>query len=238
MARGFTVALVGADGAGKTTVGRRLERELPVPAKYIYMGVSAEASNYLLPTTRLVRALKRARGVPPDTSGPPPAVRAEPVQRSGRGRAWAAVKDSLRLANLLGEEWQRQLRAWLHVRGGGVVVFDRHFYADFYAYDIVAEGRRSLPSRVHGFTLSRLPKPDLVLFLDASPEILFARKQEGSVEALRRRREQYLKLAGAGGGVTIVDASQSPDAVMQEVLELIETYARTRRAPTPGPSTS
>src|SRR5439155_10211002 len=59
---GFTVALIGPDGAGKTTVSRRIEQSLPVPVKYIYMGVNTDASNVMLPTTRAIHALKRLRG--------------------------------------------------------------------------------------------------------------------------------------------------------------------------------
>src|SRR5206468_11488099 len=55
---GFTVALIGPDGAGKTTVSRRIEQSLPVPVKYIYMGVNTDASNVMLPTTRAIHALK------------------------------------------------------------------------------------------------------------------------------------------------------------------------------------
>ena len=66
----FTVALVGCDGAGKTTVARRLEGEIDRPIRYLYMGVSADSSNRSLPTTRLAHRIKRAAGAPPDTRGP------------------------------------------------------------------------------------------------------------------------------------------------------------------------
>ena len=56
----FTVALIGPDGAGKSTVGRELERRLSFPAKYIYMGVNLESSNLVLPTTRLILGIKRS----------------------------------------------------------------------------------------------------------------------------------------------------------------------------------
>jgi hypothetical protein len=78
----FTVALIGPDGAGKTTIGRRLEHALPRPVKYIYMGVNLDSSNVMLPTTRLVKAIKRALGAPP-------AGRAAARQSATKHRAYA-----------------------------------------------------------------------------------------------------------------------------------------------------
>ena len=43
-----SIALVGADGAGKTTIARELERAADPPVKYIYMGVNTSASNVAL----------------------------------------------------------------------------------------------------------------------------------------------------------------------------------------------
>ncbi|HEX4930104.1 MAG TPA: hypothetical protein VFV62_05275, partial [Gaiellaceae bacterium] len=133
----FTVALVGPDGAGKTTVARRLERELGLPVEYLYMGVSARSSNRLLPTTRLAHALKRARGAAPDTAGPRDP---ESVRRAAPGgavkRARRSIRASLRLVNRLAEEWNRQFLAARFVRRGSIVIFDRHFFADYHAYDV------------------------------------------------------------------------------------------------------
>jgi ABC-type branched-subunit amino acid transport system ATPase component len=53
----FTVALIGPDGAGKTTIGRRIEHTLPLPVKYVYMGVNLDSSNHMLPTTRLLKSI-------------------------------------------------------------------------------------------------------------------------------------------------------------------------------------
>lgn len=216
----FTVAVIGADGSGKTTVCRRLERSLPVQAKYIYMGVNAEASNVMLPTTRALNALRRASGGRP-AGGPPD-------HRSGRpsgGIVRRVLRSARALAGVshrMAEEWYRQILAWYHLGRGRIVVFDRHFYTDYYAHDVIA-GRRDRPvdRRLHGFMLERLyPKPDLVILLDAPTEVLWARKPEGTFEALARRREEYLRLRDALD-FEIVDATQPEDAVFRRVSELI-----------------
>jgi len=224
----FTVALIGPDGAGKTTIGRRIEHSLPLPVKYVYMGINLASSNHMLPTTRLIHALKRARGVKPDTAGPPDSRRVKPRPKGALRRATAAVRSSLRLANRMGEEWFRQGLAWYYQHRGYIVLFDRHFFSDYYAYDIargVAE--RPLSNRIHGFMLEHVyPKPDLVIYLDAPAEVLFARKGEGTIAALERRRQEYLQMRDLVPHFVVVDATQSEDDVTREVTQVIWDFYR------------
>lgn len=230
----FTVALIGPDGAGKTTVARRLEDALPVAVKYLYMGVNPDSSNHVLPTTRLVHALKRARGAKPDTAGPRDPRTLAGAPANGRRRVVSSARSFLRLANRLAEEWHRQLVASVHVRRGSIVVFDRHFLADYYAYDVAGGVTRPLTRRLHGFVLSRLyPRPDLVIYLDAPAEVLLARKGEGTLELLTRRRSEYLELARVMRNFRVVDASRPVDEVTHDVVELIGAFSAGR---TLGPS--
>jgi thymidylate kinase len=220
-----TVALVGPDGSGKTTVARELAHALPVPVRYLYMGVSAESSNVLLPTTRLARRLKRAVGAAPDTAGPPShevvAARTRSRPRSPLRRGARAIRSALRLGNRAAEEWYRQLVAWRWQRGGAVVVYDRHFFLDYHAYDVAGDHDRTLEQRLHGRLVARLPRPDLVVYLDAPAEVLLARKGEGSVEALEQRRAEYRAIAPLVPRFAEVDATRPLDEVVTDVAARI-----------------
>ena len=215
-----TVALIGADGAGKTTVGRLLEQQDGLAVKYLYLGVNIEASNHLLPTTRLARWIKRRRGRH-DDAGPPPDVRS--IHRSEAQRSLAAkARSAGRLVNRIADEWYRQFVAWRYQRRGFVVVFDRHYLADFASHDVRTDVELSLDRRIHGFLLRHLyPRPDLVVFLDAPPQVLLDRKGEGTLDDLARRRVDYLELAATSRRFERVDAARPIDAVVADVCALV-----------------
>ena len=230
----ISVALIGPDGAGKSTISALLEHEpLPAPVKRIYMGVNLEASSLMLPTTRLALAVKSARGRRSDLAAPS----ADRVRDGGSAphRAARGAVRGVRMVMWLAEEWFRQLVATYHRKRGAIVVFDRHFYADYYHSDIdradVPAGRRPLSARVHGFLLEHAyPKPDLVICLDAPGEVLFARKHEASAEWLERRRRQYLQLATVVPHFAVVDVDRPLDVVTRDVATVITEFVEKRRA--------
>lgn len=222
----FTVALIGPDGAGKTTISRRLVHSLPLPLKYVYMGVNLDSSNFMLPTTRLLLEIKRVRGRRPDMVANPD--RGKPIPKGAVKRAAARLKSSIRLINWIGEEWFRQVLVWYYQRRGYIVLFDRHFFSDFYAYDIAKNGKaQPLGRRIHGLMLKHIyPKPDLVIYLDAPAEVLFARKGEGTLELLEQRRQEYLQMRNVVKRFAVVDASQPEDEVVRDVAELIWDFCK------------
>lgn len=222
--RPITVALVGADGAGKSTVSRMLHERspLPLPVMTVYMGVNPHAGSAILPTIRLLlstRPFSRVRG----GGSEPASVRPPDPQPQRRRAPWRrAVKDAARLTAWMLEEWLRQLVAASYLRRGYLVVFDRHFFADYYHAHIAHGASRGLFPRLHGWMLLHAyPKPDLVICLDAPSDVLFARKQEDSAEWLEQRRQQYLDLTDVVPELVVIDADRPLEDVFADVVATI-----------------
>ena len=214
-----SIAIVGGDGAGKTTISRRLEKSAPFRLRYLYMGISVRSSNVVLPTSLLIESLKRSLA---QRSG----VRNVASGLAGQGYK-GEFRSALRLLNRLAEECFRQAVSWIIQATGVTVLYDRHFLYDF------AETERSgrLSDRIHSWFLARLyPRPSLTVFLDAPPETLLARKpDDASPQFLEARRRAILSLGERAPNFICVDAAQPLEVVYSEVEAHIGRYLRGRR---------
>ncbi|MFA9431371.1 hypothetical protein [Egicoccus sp. AB-alg2] len=212
-----TIALAGADGSGKTTVARRLVATSPIPMAYLYMGPNIESSNVALPWSRLFLRLKlhtyrqvaKREGI---TDPGFVSTHHNAHRKVRRGRLGA----TLRMVNRLLEASFRQAVATVHQRRGVVVLYDRHFLLE----SLTSSGRRHrrLTDRIYHWVLATLfPAPDLVVVLDAPPEVLLARKGEGTLDSLRRARTLLRTEAPKFARVVTVDATRPLEEVVAEV---------------------
>jgi thymidylate kinase len=224
----FSVALIGPDGAGKTTLTAQLQQSFEVPLKCLYMGINIEASNHALPTSRLVEYFKRRQdtGVGVDGCGDASPPGSENAKRGLGGWLWAAG----RLINRLLEEWYRQLLSWGYQILGYAVVYDRHFLYDF-TLDGIDAAKQTADKRLHRWLLEKCyPRPHLTIYLDAPAEVLFARKGEKTLEELERRRQAFLQLRYRAKNFVQIDATRPFDVVYAEVSRLIEQGYRNSQA--------
>ena len=225
-----SIALIGPDGAGKTTITRMLTESGVLPFRYLYMGVSVPSSNLALPSSRLVEALKpRLRGGSRETRNSGTRSSATPSRRRKiASRAWGLA----RLGNRLAEEWFRQIVSWYYQFQGYTVLYDRHFVLD-YAPEVVApQTATSIDKRLHRWCLSHLyPRPDLVVYLDAPGEVLFARKGELTVEELERRRQAFLRVGKGLRNFVRVDATQPLEEVYREVTHHVVDFCNKKGMP-------
>lgn len=227
-----SVALVGVDGSGKTTVANMLLASFPAPMKYVYMGTSVHSSNITLPTSRLILYLKLRshRGsasrsqTAQDTS-----VLTHHIEQGKTGES-ASQRSSLwiaaRLVNRMAEESFRQIVAWWYQMRGYVVLYDRHFIFEFASKRTdVANGNAPLSERIHLWFLDHLyPKPDLVIFLDAPIDVLMQRKQEWTTEHLLTHQTAIRQEGQRTANFVQIDASQPVDQVYAQVSRQITQY--------------
>lgn len=97
----------------------------------------------------------------------------------------------------------------------GVVLFDR-YHADILVDPL--RYRYGGPMWLARLASQWMPQPDLVMFLDAEPDVLLSRKQEVSREALERARALYLALCETNNRYHVIDAGQPLEDVVESVL--------------------
>lgn len=138
----------------------------------------------------------------------------QPRRRSPRG----PIEHLARTSGYLLRQWRRYAGAAFHRRRGRLVVYDR------FGYDALLRDSTNAPvsTRLRRWALAHtVPRPDLVVTLDAPAPVLYARKQEHDPEKLESQRQAYLALSDRLPNVAIVDTDRSLDEVQREVTWLI-----------------
>jgi thymidylate kinase len=111
----------------------------------------------------------------------------------------------------------RHLVSVRYQRRGYLVVYDRHVLFD----SATAGKHRQLSDRIFNWIVRNVfPKPSCVLFLDAPPEVLLARKAEGTLEYLERKRQAYIAQGASMPCFVRIDATRP----LQEVLESVRGH--------------
>jgi thymidylate kinase len=108
-----------------------------------------------------------------------------------------------------------------------LVIFDR------YCDDLLVDPKRyryGAPLWMAKLVTKAVPRPNLVILLDAPAEVLRARKQEVPFEEAVRQRESYVALAHDLSNGYLVDASQPIEQVVANVEDIILRYLANRTA--------
>jgi thymidylate kinase len=208
---GSVIAILGVDGAGKSTV---INAILPALNAATHNAVVVQ---HLRPT--LLPPLARLKGKKNLLAGPV----LEPHGSSPSGRLGSLFRlVYLTLDYLIGYWlWTRPKIA----KQPTVVIFDR------YAYDMALDPRRfriGLSSRVAGWFAALAPKPDLIICLHGSPEVIAARKQELPLEETRRQVEALRDFASREQRAVLISTDTSVEETRDRVLHTLCDFLQAR----------
>ncbi len=193
---GLVVALCGPDGSGKSTAAELLIAALKTT-------FSPQKGAYFHWKPRLFR--RAHEGQPcPDPHGRP--------ARNALG-SWL----------FFGLHWLEFIFGGLiRIRPltfrGGLVLIDRYYY-DYFVDQ--ARYRLRVPQWLVRFGYRFIKKPDLVIVLDASPDVLQQRKREVPFAETERQRHAYRQLLNSPVKAEMIDASQTPARVVSDIERLV-----------------
>jgi hypothetical protein len=206
--RGLVVLVAGPDGAGKSSVARRIVDEL---AGEVTRVVHTHWRPGLLPHPRV---LVGGRGSADGT---------RPHARTPHGGVLSLGLLSYYWLDFFLGGWLRQRAVR---RRGGLVVVERGWW------DVGIDSRRyrlSAPPGVVRALGSLLPRPDLALVLDGDPRAVALRKGELVTAEVARQNTLWRKTR-AGRRQVVLDAAEPEDAVQGRAVAAVRS-ALARRAP-------
>ena len=108
-----------------------------------------------------------------------------------------------------------------------VILFDR------YAYDMALDPRRfriGLSSRISQWFAALAPKPDLIIGLHGTPEVIAARKHELTVDETRRQVQALREFASLEPRAVLVTTDTSIEETRDQVLHALMSYLQTKAA--------
>ena len=195
---GLVVAFMGPDGSGKTTVINGVKETL---------GEAFRQNKQFHLTSR-----EPTNGVP----------NANPHSESPRGFAGSLMKLAYLLVHYLTGHWTKIYP--LKVKST-LVIFDRYYH------DLLIDPRRyrhgasAVWVKIVSFFI---PKPDLWILMDASPEIVQSRKSEVSPQETQRQVLAYQRLFSNLKNAYIVNANQSPRDTILDAEKIIMGHLKQR----------
>ncbi len=117
------------------------------------------------------------------------------------------------------------LKIWPQKVTKKLVVFDRYYYD--YFVDL-KRYQYSFSERIPKVFMFMIPKPELVIILDAPSEVLYYRKQELTLDEIARQRSLYIKISEKIQCATIIDVNRPVEKVIQDIIDKIVDFQEIR----------
>jgi thymidylate kinase len=165
-AKGMLIVFVGPDGSGKSTVIEKLSNEI-VPEL-------ATSVKYYHDKFELLPSLSRLRGQK---------VLNDRSTQTGALRKYSVKRKLLYIAYYSVDYFLGRIVVGYNKMKGGYIIFDRYYY-DYYFQRNYHWKSYAIPNTFKFL----IPRPDLTVFLSDSPENIFERKQDISVDEIRRQQ--------------------------------------------------
>ena len=194
--KGFLVAFVGVDGAGKSSTVeyiQNLEFFKNTGIKRIYFG----HNEYWIPGLQIL------------------------LKKEVKNKFLKLLLGTLSLI----DRQLRIFIALYYMQLGNIVLADRYIYDDEIGRIQNKENndKKPLIKRIYQkiFGVRMLKKPELTIFLDVSPEVAYSRKQDYSFEKMLEVNKDYKDYMYKVDGVKIVNADQSQERIYSEIINFI-----------------
>lgn len=201
--KGLMIVLLGLDGSGKTTVKESLEESLNIIFPDIRCFYFRPG---FLPFPGVLLGLREniQTGVNPNPHGH---KRENPLR--------SVVRFFYYLFDFI-IGYRIKLRPL--IKRGYLVIFDRYYFdylVDLFRYNM------SIPPWLPKIFLPTIPHPDLTIYLYASPETLYKRKQEISVDEIHRQIYEFDKLIRIVPGVFTISSEQPVGKITKQITDII-----------------
>ena len=208
--RGITIALVGPDGCGKSTISHKLCDEIPFHTKQMYMG----SDQYLLPTTKLLAGVSKFIELAKNKSNGGENPKYRSPQKSG---FIGEFKESIGILNRIIEMFTRYLvRGYPYLRRNYIIIYDR------YIYDVLISNNINSHTLLKKVIIDLFPKPDITIYLDTDAELIYKRKKEHTLEEIEESKRRYSKSCDELGWHSINNNKDATTATKKIIVVIMK----------------
>lgn len=196
---GLSIAVLGADGSGKSTVINGLSEHLKKGFRKVqYYHLYPKESNRITKTNI-------------DPQGQKP---------------HSIIISQLKLLYFSSNYYLGYFKVYLKLVRSTLIIFDRYF--DDILVDKL-RFRYKGPSFFLRAAGVFIPKPKLYVYLDAPSDVIYRRKKELTIDEIERQRKEYLSVMRMKKKGYIINAEQQPEKVIFDVETKILDYLEERQ---------
>jgi thymidylate kinase len=201
---GYTIAFIGVDGAGKTTIINKIS---PILSAAVHNEIYYEhmRPNLLPSISSLFGKNKSSKVV------------TNPHDKNPSGFFGSMFRLAYYSLDYIFGYWFKVYPSI--VKKPSLWIFDRYFYD--YLID-QKRGRINLPLWIIEGLSFFIPKPNLIICLGGNPKLIYERKKEISLKEVQRQIDSLKLFSNQQGNAFWVDTTENIDKTFEVVIELIK----------------